>query len=68
MYKSPIEVVVKNFQMQMENDIYKAVREFDIDVDKEELLKALEYDRNQYERGYYDGLEAGRYQAFLEAK
>jgi hypothetical protein len=25
------------------------------DVDKEELIKALNYDRNQYQKGYLDG-------------
>lgn len=26
-------------------------------VDKEELIKALQYDRNQYEKGYNDGIK-----------
>ena len=31
------------------------------EVDKDELIKALEYDRHQYERGYADGLNADKW-------
>ena len=30
-----------------------------ISVDKDELIKALNYDRNQYEKGYSDGIRCG---------
>lgn len=36
--------------------IMKAVREVGVIVDKEELLKALQYDRLQYRKGYADAL------------
>lgn len=39
----------------MEGDILRAVQKYGINVDKEELLRALQYDRNQYEKGYDDG-------------
>lgn len=59
MYKSPIEVIVGQIQTQiaedLDNHIFKAVREVGINVDKEELLKALRYDRDQYEKGFEDG-------------
>lgn len=58
MYESPIEVIQKNIEMQMENGIYKAVTKVGINVDKEELLKALNYDRRQYDKGYTDGWDA----------
>lgn len=32
----------------------------EFEVDREELLKALNYDRNQYEKGFEDGMRAGR--------
>lgn len=55
MYESPIEVIQKNIEMQIENGIYKAVQNVGINVDKEELIKALNYDRRQYQKGYADG-------------
>lgn len=58
MYKSPIDVVYKELQVQMKEDIDKAiceaVQQCEIHVDKDELIKALQYDRNQYEKGYKD--------------
>ena len=42
---------------QQENDVYQAVQQYGITVDKEELLKALRYDREQYTRGYNDALD-----------
>lgn len=33
----------------------KAIRKVGVNVDKGELIKALQYDRNQYEKGYEDG-------------
>lgn len=60
-YKSPIEVMVGEMVMQYENDILKAVQDVGIDVDKEELLKALLYDRGQYEKGYADGVNVSKW-------
>lgn len=57
MYKSPIEVIPEQINMQLENEIYKAVGNVGINVDREELLKALAYDRGQYEQGYRDALK-----------
>ena len=56
MYESPIEIIYKNMQTKVENNVFAAVQEYGISVDKEELIKALQYDRDQYERGYRDGL------------
>lgn len=41
-------------QCQIEGEIYKAVMKVGVNVDKGELLKALQYDRNQYQKGYAD--------------
>lgn len=57
MYKLPIEVIYGEMQMKVENDIYKAVQNVGVNVDKEELLKALEHDRGQYDEGYADGYQ-----------
>lgn len=54
MYKSPIEVITEQINMQIENEVYKAVGNVGINVDREELLKALDYDRGQYTKGYKD--------------
>lgn len=62
-YKSPIEVnlmnnVFNNLQIQMKEHIdeciLKAVHGVGVEVDKEELLKALRYDRDQYTQGFQD--------------
>jgi len=59
MYESPIEKIYGEIQTQMvqedENMVMEAVREVGINVDKEELINALQYDRNQYTKGYEDG-------------
>ena len=54
MYKSPIELIYESLQWQMEESIYKVVQNVGINVDKEELIKALKYDREQYKKGYED--------------
>lgn len=55
MYESPIEIFQTQMQMQMDGEILKAVQGVGINVDKEELIKALAYDREQYSKGYKDG-------------
>ena len=59
MYESPIVQITKGFHTEIDNGILKAVMEHGIIVDKEELLKALKYDRGQYDKGYKDGYKAG---------
>ena len=53
-YRSPIEVIQTQMRNQIECEIYKAVMNVGVNVDKEELLKALQYDREQYQKGYKD--------------
>ena len=59
MYKSPIEMLITNIEHQIvkqqDEEIYKAVLHHIPNIDKEELIRALQYDRNQYEKGYLDG-------------
>lgn len=55
MYRSTIEIIYGQMETQMEGDILRAVQKYGINVDKEELIRALQYDRNQYEKGYADG-------------
>ena len=53
-YNSPIEIIMNDIQPKIENQIVKAVQNVGITVDKKELLKALNYDREEYEKGYAD--------------
>lgn len=59
MYKSPVELYVHDIKQQMteklEETCYTAVIEYFPNVDKDELIRALRYDRQQYEQGYADG-------------
>lgn len=55
MYESPTEII--QTEMQMDGEILKAVQGVGIDVNKEELIKALAYDREQYVKGYKDGVK-----------
>lgn len=60
MYKSPIEIIATPLQIQRdtqcENEIVRAVQNIGVNVDKAELKRALQYDRNQYNEGYKDGV------------
>lgn len=58
-YESPIRMIVGEMETKMENDTLMAIHRYGIDVDKEGLIKALNYDRGQYEKGYAYGYEAG---------
>ena len=55
MYNSPIEIICGDIQKQIDNDIYRVTQKYDIKVDKNELIQALQYDRGQYDKGYADG-------------
>lgn len=58
-YQSPIYRIVGDITTQIiqdgENQIFQAIQKSDVVVDKPELIKALQYDRNQYDKGYSDG-------------
>ena len=62
MYESPISIteitdnIIKEQNEQFENDLmYQIRKNYHINVDKEQLIRALQYDREQYEKGYQDG-------------
>lgn len=54
MYESPIELIYGDMQTKFENDICEVVQEVGINVNKDQLISALIYDRHQYEKGYQD--------------
>ena len=57
MYESPIEIIYGQLQTQLDGDIFRAVQKAGILVNKEELTKALQYDREQYVKGRRDGIK-----------
>lgn len=61
MYKSPIDIFVADVQKQFvqrhDDQIYQVVMNLGINVDKAELIRALQYDREQYDRGFADGYQ-----------
>lgn len=69
-YQSPIEMFVKEItnKVNEENDKYvlQAVAEVGITVNKDELVRALHYDRDQYIAGYKAGFEAGKTAGVME--
>lgn len=62
MYKSPINLIYSDYQTKVAEEtdkmILEAVQSIDINMDKDELIKALNYDRNQYTKGYVEGRNA----------
>ena len=56
MYESPIKLYTMEPIIDWEDEIYKQILKYNIVVDKEELLRALRYDREQYNKGYKDAL------------
>lgn len=54
-YESPISIIYGQMRMQMDDNVCRAVQDAGISVDKGKLLRALAYDRGQYEKGYADG-------------
>lgn len=59
MYKSPVELlcdeILSEIVKQEEEEILRVVVNYIPNVDKDELIRALQYDRQQYEQGYADG-------------
>lgn len=66
-YNNPITMIsrfvdeqIKEQQTQEETAIMSEItRKIGIDIDKDELIKALNYDRHQYEKGFDDGRFSG---------
>ena len=56
-YHSPIELIVGEINTQFENDCVTMIQNYGIDINKEELVRALNYDRDQYHKGFQDAKE-----------
>lgn len=60
-YESPVKLIrrmVEEAAKSMDGEIFTAVYKVVPHVDKEELLRALRYDRGQYDKGFADGKTA----------
>ena len=67
MYESMIKAIQQQARVHMEDEVMSAVQRVGISVDKEELIRAIKYDRGQYEKGYADGKrDGGKRNAALE--
>lgn len=62
-YESPIKMITDQIAAEIakkaDENIWEAVVKTEVVVDKDELVKALSYDRDQYEKGYVNGYIAG---------
>lgn len=54
-YESPVKVYQTELQTAIEDETLHVAQSIGVDVNKEELLKALAYDRDQYKKGYEAG-------------
>ena len=57
-YESPINIFQQLQTAVTENvdkQVYTAIQQVGVVVNKDELIKAINYDRNQYEEGYKNG-------------
>lgn len=59
-YQSPIKLMEQQMQTHIEGEILRAVQSVGVDVDKDELIRALQYDREQYAKGYAAGVAADK--------
>lgn len=62
-YESPVTVQIRKIAEQIEEQrenelILKISEQMGVNIDKDELTRALAYDRDQYRRGYEDGWRA----------
>lgn len=59
-WESPIEIIVNQIESAWMDETFRVIQKVGINVDRNELIKALQYDRNQYEKGYEDGINDSR--------
>lgn len=62
-YESPINLLTQistELNEDIEKQIYTAIQTIGVDINKEELIKTINYDRNQYETGYKNGYKKAK--------
>lgn len=57
-YRAPFHVIAQDIEYKLDREIMKAVVNVGIDVDKKELLAALNREKDQYKIGFRDGYTA----------
>lgn len=60
-YESPIEIIQREATDWFETNVIKACVSVGINVNRDRLIRALQFDRNQYNAGYADGYNASRW-------
>ena len=56
MYDPPVKITFDEAKFfSIDNEIFQCIQNANVDVDRDELLRALKYDRDQYNKGYVDG-------------
>ena len=58
-YEPPINLIIGDVEAHIEDNIMETVHNYGIYVNKEELQRALIYDRGQYTAGYEKGFSEG---------
>lgn len=53
----PIKVIENPMDIHVEKEVFSAIRRVGVNVDRDELLRALNYERDQYAEGYRNGYE-----------
>ena len=66
MYEPVATFIKGQTETFLEGELLKVTQQMGLDVDRDELLKALQYDRGQYEKGYQDGCRDSRKQGRWE--
>lgn len=73
-YQSPITLIFQTMEAEaakrakkLDEDIYEAILHYGVVVDKEELIRALAYDRDQYALGFANGFDKGKESAVVHA-
>lgn len=58
-YEPPIEILTDELNTRLEDGVMTAVQKVCINVDKEELIKMIKGEREQYSKGYSNGYAQG---------
>lgn len=70
-YESPLQLIYNELGQRIENSIadnaVKVVQEYGFKVDRDELVRALRYDRGQYDKGYLAGYDKGYIDGQIDA-
>lgn len=62
-YESPIQIFMQETQVEINHEIdrevYRRLAKISVDINRDELMRALNYDRMQYAEGFKQGYRAG---------